>query len=89
MGCGDGDFSLIFSSSSRFCLLQIRYYRISLNKRRSLISAALLGTHIEISASLYKKYRTSKCGAYWNSYHILLVAEPKCKWNQNANNKTV
>ena len=52
MGCGDGDFSLIFSSSSRFYLLQIRYYRISLNKRRSLISAALLGTHIEISASL-------------------------------------
>ena len=61
--------------------------RLASNKRCPLISASPFGIHIEISAS--NKRRTSKCGAYWNSYYLLLVAKPKCIWNQYANNKTM
>ena len=63
----------------------IHIYRIFPNKRRPLTSAAPLDIHIEISASVLKvppfnKRRTSKYGAYKNSYYILLKAKQKCIW---------
>ena len=66
--------------------INLNNYRISSSKCRSsnkrwpLISAAApLGFHIEISPPSNKR-PPSKCGAYQNSYYILLVAKPKCIW---------
>ena len=38
-------------------------------------------TYIQIYRTSSNKRRNSKCGAYENSYYILLKAKPKCTWN--------
>ena len=49
--------------------------------QRPMISAAPLGIHIVISAS--PLINVSKCGAYWNSYYIRLVAKWKNAYGSN------
>ena len=52
-------------------------YRISSNRDRA--------SNKRLSSNNY----TSKCGAYQNSYYTVIVAKPKCIWDQFENNKTV
>ena len=56
-------------------------YRISSNKRRVSNKRHTFG-YPRWNKRLPSNERcTPKCGAYYNSYHILLVAKPKWIWN--------
>ena len=56
-------------------------YRISSNKGRVSNKRRTLGYPHWNKRLLSNKRRTSKCGAYQNSYYILLETKPKCIWN--------
>ena len=56
----------------------IKLYRISSNKHPTSNKRLSL-----IIAPRPNKHRTSKCDAYWSSYHILVVATPKYICNYN------